>query len=86
MGCGQGRHSRIFTQKGCIVVGCEPSPDAARYLEDLMSNQNFTFVGETAENFNADGQFDNQFDGVWCELSLPYTKDLNLSLKNLQKA
>lgn len=63
LGCGSGRDSRYFTQRGYDVVAVDPSPAMCKHTKSIVDIPVFQIK---AEEMN----FCNEFDGVWACASL----------------
>ena len=80
-GCGSGRDSRMFTEKGFNVIAIDGSVKmcklASSYLNFEVSHMQFQEI-----------EFINEFDGVWASASLLHLNSTDLLdvLKRLKKA
>ncbi len=69
LGCGSGRDSNYFANKGYDVVAADPSPSMCAQTRSLVNIPVFKMKAE-------DIQFSNEFDAVWaCASLLHVSKD-----------
>lgn len=70
LGCGSGRDSRYFSQRGYEVVAVDPSPSMCEHTRSIVK---ISVLQLKAEDIN----FYNEFDAIWACASLlhvPYDK------------
>lgn len=81
LGCGSGRDSRYFTQRGYDVVAVDPSPAMCEYTRSIVDIPVFQMRAE-------DMDFQNEFDAVWaCASLLHVSRDRqNGALMLIEKA
>ncbi len=80
-GCGSGRDSKTFVEKGYGVVSTDASKNMCREAEKLLH-------GEVLCLSFQDMDFEDEFDGVWCSASLlhvPYN-EIDLAMANIFRA
>ena len=70
LGCGSGRDSRYFVEKGYDVVAVDPSPTMCKKTKDFARVTTYTLKAEELP-------FEDEFDAVWACASL-----LHVSRKN----
>ena len=70
LGCGSGRDSRYFVEKGYDVVAVDPSPAMCKKTKDFARVTTYTLKAEELP-------FEDEFDAVWACASL-----LHVSRKN----
>lgn len=73
IGCGSGRDSRYFTQKGFHVTAIDPSSVMCKKTRDIVNIPVITMKAE-------DIQYEKEFDAVWACASL-----LHVSRENMPK-
>lgn len=83
LGCGSGRDSRYFTQRGYGVVALDPSPAMCEYTRSIVDIPVFRMKAE-------DMDFQNEFDAVWACASLLHVsrdqqKDVLMLIRNALK-
>ena len=63
LGCGSGRDSKYFSDKGYIVVAIDPSPTMCKKAKEIAGVPTYTMKAEELT-------FENEFDAVWACASL----------------
>lgn len=81
LGCGSGRDSRYFSNKGYCVVAADPSPAMCQKTQEIADVPVYTLKAE-------DILFDNEFDAVWACASLLHVSRENQlsSMRAISKA
>lgn len=81
LGCGSGRDSYYFKQKGYQIVAVDGSKELAKYASELLGQP---VINQLFHEIN----FNNQFDGIWACASLlhiPENQMLDI-LKKMKKS
>ncbi|MCD7751532.1 MAG: class I SAM-dependent methyltransferase [Lachnospiraceae bacterium] len=80
-GCGSGRDSKVFLEKGFTVTAIDASEGMCKESEKLLGQD---VIQCTFQEMN----FQNEFDGIWACASLLHVtrSDIDLVLQNLKKA
>ncbi|MCD8078646.1 MAG: class I SAM-dependent methyltransferase [Lachnospiraceae bacterium] len=80
-GCGSGRDSRVFLEKGFIVTAVDASEKICKEAEKLLGQDVLQCTFQKMS-------FLNEFDGIWACASLLHVKkdEINLVMKNLRTA
>jgi len=76
LGCGSGRDSKIFADKGYKVVGIDLSKNMIKAAKKLVKNADFKVMGMMKINFK-----NNSFDGIWANAAF-----CHISKKAIPKA
>jgi len=63
LGCGSGRDSKYFAEKGYTVTAIDPSPAMCRQTKEIAGVPTYTMKAEEL-------QFENEYDAVWACASL----------------
>ena len=71
LGCGSGRDSRYFAEKGYDVVAIDPSAAMCEKTKDIVNVPVYRMKAE-------DISFNNEFDAVWACASLLHVCKLNM--------
>lgn len=81
LGCGSGRDSKYFHDKGYDVVAADPSTEMCKRTRELVPIEVFEMRAEDLE-------LENEFDAVWACVSLLHVnrKELFSTIENLLKA
>ncbi len=80
-GCGSGRDSKVFIQKGYETVSMDASFNMCREAEKLLNREVLCLSFQ-------DMEFENEFDAVWCSASLLHVPDteMDLAIDNIFRA
>ena len=71
-GCGSGRDSKFFLEKGFSVVAFDNSPNMVRHAAELTGQEVLLMLFEDIE-------FKDNFDGIWACASVLHVPENNIS-------
>lgn len=73
LGCGSGRDSRYFVNKGYEVVAIDPSVEMCDHIRSMLSIPVYKMSAETLS-------FTNEFDAIWACASLLHVSKDNMEI------